>query len=112
MSDFKPGDKVKVEFDGVVGEYKDLDTLINISCNGKDFDVSLGFGLYVSPERLTLIKPAIKVGQKYKFFHGETLKIIEVGELVCAAEYANGKITALKIEDIDDRFELISEGGE
>ena len=104
MGDFELGDTVEVKFRGVVVNQKSQAPGLNT------WEISYGsFRSIVSEGALTKLRPKLAVGQKYKFFHGEILEIVEVGKLVLAAKYADGKITALKISDIDDRFKLISE---
>lgn len=104
MNDFKPGDRVKVEFEGEIGA------------------VSRGYsdrGLYsvgsylIYKDHITLLeraKPKLEVGQVYRFILHE-IKIVEIGKMVVGAEnLTTGKNIALLKSDFDDRIELITEG--
>ena len=103
MTDFKVGDRVKVEFEGVVQKWKEDGFVSSFVCVN---------GTLLQPENLTLLeraKPELEVGQVYKF-HLCKLKIIEIGEMVVGAKnLTTDKNIALLKSFFDDQGKLITE---
>lgn len=114
MTDFKEGDKVKVEFEGVVDFVQGPYTNIIFKDTVYNGDGTLILERFSAPhEFLTLLEPAkpeLAVGQVYRFLLCE-IKIAEIGEIVVGAEnLTTGKNIALLKSDFDDRMKLITEG--
>ena len=90
---FEVGDKVRVEFEGVVDNDSDLAGRIEVDIPNDILNISRSFMPYFNPKNLTLIEPAkpgLEVEQVWRSNGGydRTIRIIESGR-VC---YWNHKI--------------------